>query len=60
MPTAPCGRCKRWVPAKDAEWCRVCNGPLCVYCWDEWGQCGHPGEDAKVLKARELVARRFP
>jgi hypothetical protein len=33
----------------DAEFCWVCNGFLCGWCWEELGQCGH---DPEVMKFR--------
>jgi hypothetical protein len=44
------------IPAMDASLCAYCSGPLCVTCWEKFGNCGHPGEDEKLRAARERVA----
>jgi hypothetical protein len=37
-----CGRCNRALTEAEEEICIGCEGPLCVMCWDEFGECGHP------------------
>jgi len=37
-----CGRCKKEIPANEAETCWYCHADLCFECWDEVGHCGHP------------------
>ena len=37
-----CGKCKKEIGIEEAEHCWYCTRHLCVKCWDEFGECGHP------------------
>jgi hypothetical protein len=37
-----CGRCGVPVDDINMEVCIGCEGPLCVLCWEAFGECGHP------------------
>lgn len=50
VPTAVCGRCKRWIPAMDASPCPACDGPLCWKCFDEFGDCGHASKAKRIVR----------
>jgi hypothetical protein len=51
-----CGRCNRALTEAEEEICIGCEGPLCVMCWDEFG------EDVGRTQAdpRSTWADRFP
>lgn len=52
-----CGRCAREIAEREAEWCWWCMGALCVSCWDQHGECGHPEAAEFVKDAEEARAR---
>ncbi len=49
--TFECGRCNRTTD-ESPEFCWYCTGPLCSFCWEEFGHCGHEGADLLNQKAR--------
>ena len=46
-----CRRCGHEDYADHFEVCWKCGGRLCAFCWDIYGECGHPEEAASRIPA---------